>query len=174
MPTHFFRTSSLLFLGALIACQASHSDELPKAEFALLESEPQTGSIIRKNVAWGSAIPINRTYEQLTPDERARVHALYQRIEPGDEPPFPSNGLKPVLLAISKGQSKVLAKGKLTLVADVDSTGTVKKVEIYDNPDPDLVKFAASVLLMTKFKPALCKGNPCSMQYPFSFQLSVQ
>ncbi len=51
---------------------------------------------------------------------------------------------------------------------------TVTKVEAYEVPDPELAKFAASGLLLTKFKPAICKGAPCKMQYPLMLRLEVR
>jgi hypothetical protein len=164
----------LLVLASLAAFGIAHSAELPEAEFSIRESVAQTGSNIRREVIWGGSIPLNRTYAQLTPEQKATVHALYERIEPGDEPPFPAEGLKPILVAIWKGQSKRLVSGLLTLAADVDASGDVTKVEVYDSPDPVFTNFAASVLMLTKFKPAVCKGVPCRMQYPFGMNLRIQ
>jgi hypothetical protein len=169
------RIRNCCFLAVVLAI-ASHalSQELPKEEFAIRESIPQTGTSIRKDVAWSSAVPINRTYAQLRPEHRQVLHNFYERIEPGDEPPFPADGLKPLMLALWNAQSRYLAKGNLTVVADVDVTGTVTKVDAYEAPDPELTKLVASILLLTKFKPATCKGVPCRMQYPFALKLDVQ
>ena len=168
-----------MHLFALVALQlpmslAATAQELPPVEYAIRESVPQTGTTIKKEVAWSSALPINRTYAQLTPEQRAPLHAEYERIEEGDEPPFPRDGLKPLLNAIWKGQSSYLATGTLLLVATVDAAGKVTKVDAYGVPDPDLAKYAASVLLLTEFKPALCKGTPCAMQFPFSLKPEVK
>ena len=172
--THSQLIRCLLAFASITFLGFANSADLPEPEFTIRERNAHTGSNIRKDLLWGSSIPINRTYGQLTPEQKAVVHALYERIEPGDEPPFPADGLKPILEAIRKGQSKLLVTGTLTLAADVDSSGDVTKVEVYDNPDPILTKFAASVLMITKFKPAICKGVPCRMQYPFSFVMRVQ
>jgi hypothetical protein len=172
--THSQLIRCLLAFASITFLGFANSADLPEPEFTIRERNAHTGSNIRKDLLWGSSIPINRTYGQLTPEQKAVVHALYERIEPGDEPPFPVDGLKPILEAIRKGQSKLLVTGTLTLAADVDSSGDVTKVEVYDNPDPILTKFAASVLMITKFKPAICKGVPCRMQYPFSFVMRVQ
>jgi hypothetical protein len=158
---------------ALPAGQA-RAGALPEEEYVLREPVAAVGSNIRKNVVWNSSIPLNRTYEQLTPDQRLRVNALYERIEPGDEPPFPAEGLKPIFHAIWKGAAKRNAVGRLTVVASVEPDGRVGKVEIFDDPDPHLSKFAASVLMLTSFKPALCKGAPCPMQYPFSIDIAAR
>lgn len=152
---------------------AAHAWALPAEEYALREPAAATGSNIRKNVIWNSAIPINRTYEQLTTDQKQRLNSLYERVDPGDEPPFPAEGLKPIFEAIWKGATKRATVGRLTVVASVEPDGTVSKVDVLDNPDTHLSKFAASVLVLTKFKPAVCKGQPCQMQYPFTVDISA-
>jgi len=37
-----------------------------------------------------------------------------------------------------------------------------------------MTKFESSVLLLTKFKPAVCAGKPCKMQFPFRFKFRVE
>lgn len=164
----------ILLLALAAHVGVAHATDLPPAEFSIREPVARTGSNIRKDVVWYSSIPLNRTYAQLTAKEKAVVHSMYERIEEGDEPPFPLEGLRPILMAIWQGSSRRQVSGTLTLAATVDSQGTVTEVVAYDDPDPVFTKFAASVLMMTKFKPAICKGVPCRMQYPFSFKLTVR
>lgn len=150
---------------------ATPATDLPPAEYSMLQSQAMVGSNIRKEVAWSTAVPMNRTYAQMTATERAQVHDLYERIEPGDEPPFPAEGIKPIVTALWKAQMRRQALGLLTVVADVDATGAVTRVEVVDDPDTRLSKFAAQVLLITPFKPAVCKGQPCRMQFPLSINM---
>ena len=161
-----------LAVGLMLAASARAAD-LPAEQYALREPSAATGSNIRKNVIWNSALPINRTYDQLTPEQKQRLNSLYERVDPGDEPPFPAEGLKPIVEAVWKGATKRAVVGRLTVVASVEPDGSVSKVDVLDNPDPHLSKFAASVLLLTKFKPAVCKGQPCPMQYPFTVDISA-
>jgi hypothetical protein len=35
-----------------------------------------------------------------------------------------------------------------------------------------MTKFAGTVLMMTKFKPAMCAGKPCESQFPLHLKLS--
>lgn len=91
-----------------------------------------------------------------------------------DEPPFPADGLKPLLHAISKGQSKLLVRGELRLVADVGPDGSVLSVQALGSPSTEMTEFAASVLVLTKFKPAVCKGQPCKMQFPLYLNFDVR
>jgi hypothetical protein len=136
------------------------------------EASSQTGTLIKKEMVWSSKIPLNRTYGELTPEQKAEFHAMYESLPTGDEPPFPLEGLKPIFSAIKKAQASVLARGELNLIVTVGPDGKARQVEDYGSVDnPEMTKFAASVLLMTKFKPAVCDGTPCTMQFPFNLKL---
>jgi hypothetical protein len=138
----------------------------------LHEASGETGSLMPKGLTWDSPIPLNKTYEELTPKQKADFHALYQSMGPGDEPPFPLEGMKPIFAAVKKAQYKVKARGELNLAVTVDPDGKATKVEDYGSTDKQMTEFASSVLLMTKFKPAVCKGKPCTMQFPFRLKLA--
>jgi len=91
---------------------------------------------------------------------------------PGDEPPFPVDGMKPIFNAVKKAQYKLKARGELNLAVTVGPDGKATKVEDFGSTNkPEMTEFAGSVLLMTKFKPAVCNGKPCAMQFPFRLRL---
>lgn len=137
------------------------------------EASSSTGTIIKKELRWSSRIPLNRTYDQLTPEEKAEFHAMYASLAPGDEPPFPLEGMKPVFSAIRKAQDMLEARGELNLAVTVGPDGTATKVEEYGRVNKrEMTEFASTVLLMTKFKPAVCNGSPCASQFPFTLKLN--
>ena len=143
-------------------------------QLVLKEDAPRTGSMIRKDAAWSTEMPLNRTYSQLTTEQRNAFNSKYESIAPGDEPPFPLEGLKPIVAAIIKGQNTFLARGDLRLIVTVGPDGKGKNVEAYGKVDnPKMTEFAATVLLLVKYKPAICGGSPCTMQFPFSLKLKV-
>ena len=155
---------------AQVHAQAGAADA--PAQRALRDSTSTTGSIIRKQAGWNNKIPLNKTYAELTPEQKGYFHAMYESIPPGDEPPFPLKGMKPIVSAILKGQAQRVAKGELRMAVTVGADGKGQKVEVYGGvDDPELLKFAATVLLMTRYKPAVCSGQPCTMQFPFSLHL---
>ncbi len=142
------------------------------------EATSKTGTIIRKDLVWNSKIPLNKKYGEFTPEERAELHALYESMPPGDEPPFPAQGLKPIFNSIKKGQQIVKARGTLNLVVTVGPDG--KATEVADmggvggvNAN-EMVNYAGSVLLMAKYKPAICSGKPCKSQFPFVLDLKMR
>jgi hypothetical protein len=142
--------------------------------FSIKESEPRLGSLIKRNSAWATTIPLNRRYGELTQEQKVAFHANYEQIADGDEPPFPVDGLRPIVDALTKAQGKLLVKGDLRLLVDVDANGDAVSVSAVGSPSPEMTKVAASVLLLTKYKPAVCAGQACKMQYPFSLSFRLE
>lgn len=157
----------VVFFGAVARAEAPQQ--------SLKEERPSTGSIIRRDVAWSTTSPINKTYAQLTEEQKQKIHAQYESIAPGDEPPFPKEGPKPIVVAIHKAQEMLLARGKLRFIVTVGPDGKAKKVDAFGDCDKaEMTRFAGQVLLLTKYKPAICKGAPCAMEFPFNLSLSVK
>jgi len=157
----------------ILTCGTARSQGEPPA-FGIKEAEPRVGTNILKHVSRGSALPINRRYDELTSEEKARLLGVYESMGPGDEPPFPADGLRPIHEAIQKAQQKLLVRGDLLMFATVDADGNVAAVKTMRSPDSDMTAFVAKVLFLTRFKPALCKGQPCRMDFPFSFHFQVE
>jgi len=131
-------------------------------------STQETGTIIKKQIRWDSKIPLDKTYAELTPEQKAELHAMYENLPEGDEPPFPEAGLKPIFNAIRKAQRLRQAQGELNMAVTVGPDGNAIKVEdrggVYDI---QMTEIAQQVLLLTRYKPAVCKGQPCTMQFRF-------
>lgn len=164
----------IFFTLSLIAMLTSASAQESRSEYTIKEPEPRTGSLISRNLVSGSPIAINKRYHELSAEEKARLNSYYDHVEPGDEPPFPEKGLSPMYAALSKAQAKLLVTGELFVVAAIDANGDASQARVLRSPDPEMSKFSASLLLLTKFKPALCGGNPCKMDYPLFFNFTVR
>jgi hypothetical protein len=160
-------TAASIFAVSLLCTPPAAGQSAPR--YTLRDSDLYWGSTTSRALVSGSQIPINKKYEELSASHKEWLNQLYESMGPGDEPPFPAEGLKPVYGALAYGQQKFLAKGELILIATVDPQGNVTQVKAIGSPTPDLTKFASSILLLTKFKPDRCKGEPCSMDYPFRF-----
>jgi hypothetical protein len=170
------RRRSLSHVAALMALGTSLSGAAQTAppEHHIKSERPAAGSLIRPEVVRSTAVPINRTYHQLTLEQRAIVHGWYENIASGDEPPFPAEGTKRIHDAVRKAQAKLLVTGELILVATVEATGEVSTVKVIGSPSPEMTQFAASVLLLTKFKPAVCGGLPCKMDFPLAYEFQLR
>ena len=165
-PTCFF---TLLVTIALAPCAAQTN---PK--YNVKEDEPRTGSLIRKDLSSSINVAINRTYAELSIEEKARVRANYIDMPETDEPPFPKAGLQALVKPITQGQQKLLVRGVLSLVGIVDPKGQVVEVRSIGSPSPEMTKFASQVMLLTDFKPGICSDKPCTMEFPLYLRFETR
>jgi hypothetical protein len=156
-----------------VAVGARADEALPPARYAIRQDVPTTGTHIPRRVFTGSVIPINRRYVDLTAEERRLVKSQYEAMADADEPPFPVDGLESVYAAIAKVQKTLLVTGKLAAEVDVDAQGQASAVRILASPDPKLTQAVASVLMLTRYKPAVCGARPCRMSLPVNVSFSV-
>jgi hypothetical protein len=103
------------------AAQAQTNPMPPRSATAIAptrvtnEATSDTGTLIRKDMRWNSKIPLNKTYGELTPEQKEELRAMYESMPADEEPPFPAQGMKPIFNAIKQAQAKLLAKGVLNL-----------------------------------------------------------
>ncbi len=161
--------SVLALLVPLPACADS------KPQYNIKEDEAFTGTSIRENeVVSHDQVPINKRYDALSDDEKAIVRHWFAHLGPQDEPPYPADGLKPILNTMRLGEEKLREQGQLQLLATVAADGHVSQVQIIHAPSEEWGKFASRVLLLTPFKPALCAGTPCAMDFPFEMRFKIR
>jgi hypothetical protein len=151
--------------GALTIAQA----QVPEIQsYSGRHSSMSTGTILKKDIRWESDIPLNKTYSQLTQEQKNALHAEYLSLPPGDEPPFPEKGIKPIFNAVKNAQQVLQARGELNMVVTVGPDGKATKVENFGNVEhPRMIETTQQVLLLTKYKPGKCSGAPCTMQFRF-------
>jgi hypothetical protein len=162
--------SALIAVAVILnACQANPAaDERSQpARYSIKQEEPSTGSTFGREVVIEGIVPFDKRYSELTLEQRRILKSQYERMGDADEPPFPVNGLRPIYLKLASGQQELRVNGPLTIFVGVDSQGRATKVSILQSPNPAMSKFAASVLLLEKYKPAVCNGIPCPMEFPF-------
>ena len=172
----FMRLASFAFGLSLATASLTNlaQDGAPPARYTIKQASPTTGSNIPRNDVTSGAIPINRRYSELTRNQQATLKSRYEAIAENDEPPFPVDGLEPLFAAMSKGQQKFLALGVMEIHVAIDDKGDAKAEQVFQSPDAELTKFAAAVLMLTKYKPGVCAGVPCAMAFPFLMTFSVR
>jgi hypothetical protein len=126
------------------------------------------GSMIARDVV-ASAIPFDKTWAELTPQQKDIVRDDYESLGPDDEPPFPLHGLREAVTPLVRQAVTQGAQGKLVASVIVDSEGHGRDVSVYKTPGPDMTTLVARLLAAEQYKPASCKGQPCSM--PFVLRL---
>jgi hypothetical protein len=167
------RCFALGFSFFAVAASAQSQTVAGTPQYGIKEDMPRTGSHIRRDAVRPTNIAINRGYADLSPEERQRFLENYENLPAGDEPPFPVEGLRALLDPILKAQQKLLVKGDLFLIATIDAKGEVVEVKAIGSPSARMTKVAASIFYLTKFKPAVCGGSGCQMEFPLRLSFVV-
>jgi hypothetical protein len=153
----------------------------PPGGYSIRRDIPEVGSHIPNRIISGSSIPFDKTWRELTPQEQRRwKEGNYEPMRDGDEPPFPVRGLGPMHQDLERlmrrlkqeGRMDLRVEGSMDLDLAVDPQGNVQSVKLWKSSHPELAKFFAGMLMFEKFKPALCGGNPCAMEFPLRIALS--
>ena len=111
-------------------------------------------------------IPFDKGYQVLTVAQQRRLKAAYVDMGESDEPPFPVGGLKDIYGPITEGQQRLLTEGAFRADVEVDAAGDPVAIAVYRSPSEAVTKFVANIIMLTKFKPAICSGVPCKMGFP--------
>lgn len=150
---------------------AQSTDDRPV--YKLKSEDPRTGTSIRHDLAI-SGLPYNKTYAQLSEEDKLILRSVYENLDPDDEPPFPVRGYKTLFKAMNTVQRKLMERGDLVIVVRVDAEGNGTGVKVYKSPDPELTQVVATLMLLEKYKPALCHGKPCAMEFPLHVVFTVE
>ena len=159
-------TVSFFLLAAAAAAVAQDSPS-----YRLKDPTIQPGSTVRLEIAGDSAVPFNAAYHELTPEQQAFVKSQYEGMGPDDEPPYPLRGRVAMFKAMREVVLTRQAFGVVEMSVLVGADGAGKSVKIYKTPEPGTAKAVAFILLNQKYKPALCKGQPCEQEFPLSVDL---
>ena len=111
-------------------------------------------------------VPFDMTYEQLTSAQQERLRSAYVEMGAGDEPPYPVGGLKALYEPIVEGQQRLMTSGLFRAEVEIDAEGTPIAIAVYHSPSKAVTRFVSNVVMLTKFKPAVCSGSPCKMGFP--------
>jgi hypothetical protein len=160
------------YVGAFVNDKPADPKLIVREAYSTKES--LTGSLIPQRITTGISVPIDKSYAQLTVEEKRRVSSLYQSMGDGDVPPYPLHGPREIIEAAQKLQKALRVTGELTLAVTVNAKGEPMNVEMLRSPDREMTKVMAQVLLMQKYSPASCKGIPCQMQYPFRIDFAIR
>lgn len=135
--------------------------------------EPAAGTHLGRT-AVDAYLPPGAGWDALSDAQKNTVRANYPALEAGDEPPFPARGEGPLFKAVSLINDTLGAEtGYLGVNVLVGKDGQAIRVTTYGQPSPELVKAVSNLVLIERYKPALCRGEPCEMIYPVRFNFSV-
>lgn len=166
-------TTTIRLCAALFALTAFPALAGDDARYTL-KAPTQAGSVLlnrSRDVAFSGKIPFDKRYDELTAEQKQVVRAPYEAMAPGDEPPFPAEGLAAVYGPIAKMQSKLLADGEVRMFVKVGADGKAQSIEVYKSPNPAVARAIANLLMLVPYKPGVCGGTPCEMEFPAYIKL---
>lgn len=138
--------------------------------YAVREDVPETGSNIQKaTVHW--RVPVEKRYSELSSDELRLVRDDYERLGARDEPPYPRDGMTPILTEVARVQRTNRGTGLLHLAVRVDARGEPQGIAVLASPDNAVAHGVAYALMKERYKPAMCDGAPCAGDYSFKYRM---
>ena len=155
----------------ITSVSVAQAQDAPTAEYQIRQADPDIGTNIKRNkTARGPQIALNLPYEKLPEADRQVLHSWWTHIAPGDEPPFPLEGLRALYEPLGNAHDRLAHPGDLYVVATVGADGTVTEAKVFKAPNDQMALFAGRLLYVTKFKPAVCSGKPCQMDFPLQMR----
>lgn len=176
---------SLLFLAAAVPMSgpaAAQATSRPPAgldpataaampRYTLRQDVAPVGSNIPRAVLRDSLLPFNRTWQELTPEQRLVMKSHYESMSEADEPPFPEAGLRVIYQWIDAVARRTGDRGPVIMNLGIDSQGQVASVAVIQSPSKEFTQALARALLEVRFKPAVCDGQACRMDFPVRAEL---
>jgi hypothetical protein len=162
---------SQILISLVVAMIATTSVAAQK-EFKL-RGDAREGSKFR-TIDAVSPIPFNKSYKQLTTEQKEIFRATYGGLAETEKPPFPKKGTEVIYKPLIKAHKDIARAGTLFLIAMVNEKGKVENVAVYESPAQSMTELATTVLFNTEFDAATCNGKPCKMEFPFEFELRPQ
>ncbi|GAA5173982.1 hypothetical protein GCM10025771_02560 [Niveibacterium umoris] len=124
-------------------------------------------------------VPLDRPYSKFSNAQKALFASEYDALDRADQPPFPIDGIAPLIPEIrsaAQDQLSLRSKVKIRMLADISESGTVTATSLLGPaPEASEIPFVLAVskaLTKARFQPALCSGKPCAMAFPLYLELT--
>jgi len=138
----------------------------PNARSYSLTKQGNTMSVAdRYTVAYNFTMPADKSWDELTPEQKAEVKRPYVVLLKEDEPPYPVGGSKRMYNYFSEVAKRTDSDWHFEAYALIDASGHVAGLNILEAPSQEMTQILKAVLVQQKFKPAKCSGEPCPMFY---------
>lgn len=128
-------------------------------------------------------LPPDASWDLLTEAQKNMWRRGYPALEPGDDPPYPLKGTREAYTAVAKiNKALHLAEGDLRIYVVVGADGEAKSAKVYEKPKlveyggklDTMIQYMTAVMMLDRYKPAMCRGKPCEMVYPVFYRFSVE
>lgn len=118
-------------------------------------------------------------YATISDAAKQRYRSNYENLPPEDEAPYPLEGQDAITSQIVRLNQRIFAVGNLVATVLVDESGKPHSVTFYSLPRSDvdvseakIRKTYAAVLMGVAYKPAICGGKPCVMEFIYKAEFS--
>jgi hypothetical protein len=161
-------------LAAMLIPPAAHAAEGDAARYTLKREQRFFGFNSDGDGNAAGALPFDKSYEQLSAQQQARIKFSYEAMSDGDEPPFPVGGLRTLYVPITRAFQRLLVRGDFFAEVEIGADGNPVAMAVFKSPDPEITKVVSGIVLLSRFKPARCKGVPCAMAFPVHIAFKVE
>lgn len=141
------------------------------ADTNVKEEVPETGTRVPKTIASSQRFPLNKKWSELSEEDRAAFRSQYEDMPDTDEPPYPVDGMASIFRQLSIEAGRAGVYGEFIIDVTVNPEGKGTKVTLVKYSSVAAARVVAYVLVHAKYKPAVCHGKPCTMDFPFSVKL---
>lgn len=153
------------------AVDAAAAAPRPDGTYRILRREASMGSYIPETVSKNSPFS-GVPWAEMSDGQRENFKRAYATLADGDEPPYPVNGLRPLVTAISEMHGTLFDHyGQVRMHVLVGADGKPKSASTIGKVREDVAKFIGRTLMLTTYKPAMCDGKPCEMIFAIAFYL---
>ena len=141
-------------------------------QYQVKHAEPPVGSHLAEVAATGHFVPPEKSYAALTPDQQRLVKHAYPLLQEDDVPPYPALGHGELSRNLSNLIRQMDRLGEVLAIVSIDEQGVPQSVALLKMPSSQVGNLVASMLMLAKYTPGRCGGQPCAMAVPFTFDLS--
>jgi hypothetical protein len=147
--------------------------ETASVKYSLSSANAPVGSHIPSKIAHG-AVPLDRGFDELTPDQQRFVRSYYPALDLGADPPYPVKGGKDLYTGLATLAGRLRLQEDVLLYVAVDADGKVTSVTMLGSLDPQIKRTIGTAAGLLKYKPARCGGQPCPGVVPFNLKLTLE
>lgn len=138
-------------------------------QYQVKHAEPPVGSHLAEVAATGHFVPPEKSYAALTPDQQRLVKHAYPLLQEDDVPPYPALGHGELSRNLSNLIRQMDRLGEVLAIVSIDEQGVPQSVALLKMPSSQVGKLVASMLMLAKYTPGRCGGQPCAMAVAFSY-----
>ncbi len=162
---------SYFLLGVLLLSATFNSNALETGDGSLPAAEvaaPTPPPVViptYTNVAVEGDLPEDKTFDDLTEGQKSALRSEYENLPETDEPPYPFGGIRSITDPIRQTALLSGVDGHFSAITYVDAKGDVQKLDVLKTPSADATRSIGSIIFKTRFKPAICGGEACAMEF---------